>query len=232
MGAIARPEPGFDIGKCRCEAEKIRLLRQIPDNGPWLSENGTAVRFDLSGGNLSRVDLPDPLRPTRATRSPEETDSSTPERKKRRAAEGQRDVFELQEGRSHICRVGRCGCGFAAGQVFWLTGYRRKHPSSKTQHRLVPADMSVLPPKADINRLSLEVHKVPCVDGSGLARAFFTNAALVGAAICSAFVCGSHDAGHNVKRRPKGPPDWSLFHADSQANLSAGQTARAESTLS
>ena len=27
----------------------------------------------------------------------------------------------------------------------------------------------------------------PCVDGSGLARAFFTFAALVGAAMCSAF---------------------------------------------
>ena len=34
---------------------------------------------------------------------------------------------------------------------------------------------------------------VPCVDGSGLARAFFTQAALVGAAMCSAFRCGSHD---------------------------------------
>ena len=34
---------------------------------------------------------------------------------------------------------------------------------------------------------------VPCVDGSELARAFFTFAALVGAAMCSAFRCGSHD---------------------------------------
>jgi hypothetical protein len=36
---------------------------------------------------------------------------------------------------------------------------------------------------------------VPCVDGSELARAFFTFAALVGAAMCSA----SHD-GFSVKR--------------------------------
>jgi hypothetical protein len=35
-------------------------------------------------------------------------------------------------------------------------------------------------------------HNLPCVDGSELARAFFTFAALVGAAMCSAFRCGSH----------------------------------------
>ena len=33
----------------------------------------------------------------------------------------------------------------------------------------------------------------PCVDGSELARTFFTFAALVGAPVCSAFRCGSHD---------------------------------------
>ena len=32
---------------------------------------------------------------------------------------------------------------------------------------------------------------VPCVDGSELARVFFTFAALVGAAMCSAFECGT-----------------------------------------
>jgi hypothetical protein len=31
----------------------------------------------------------------------------------------------------------------------------------------------------------------PCVDGSGLARTFFTPTALVGAAMCSAFECGT-----------------------------------------
>jgi hypothetical protein len=35
--------------------------------------------------------------------------------------------------------------------------------------------------------------EVPCVDGSELARAFFTCAALVGAAMCSAFERGSYD---------------------------------------
>ena len=33
--------------------------------------------------------------------------------------------------------------------------------------------------------------EVPCVDGSELASAFFTFAALVGAAMCSAFKCGT-----------------------------------------
>ena len=36
-------------------------------------------------------------------------------------------------------------------------------------------------------RQSSHVRFVPCVDGSELARAFFTFAALVGAAMCSAF---------------------------------------------
>ena len=34
---------------------------------------------------------------------------------------------------------------------------------------------------------------LPCVDGSELARVFFTYAALVGAAMCSACLRGSHD---------------------------------------
>ena len=46
--------------------------------------------------------------------------------------------------------------------------------------------MSALPPKADIGSTCQDVRFVPCVDGSELARTFFTNAALVGAAMCSA----------------------------------------------
>ena len=45
--------------------------------------------------------------------------------------------------------------------------------------------MSALPPKADMCSAS-HVRYVPCVDGSELARAFFTLAGLVGAAMCSA----------------------------------------------
>jgi hypothetical protein len=35
----------------------------------------------------------------------------------------------------------------------------------------------------------------PCVDGSRLSRGYRTGAASVGAAMCSAFSCGSHDRG-------------------------------------
>jgi hypothetical protein len=55
--------------------------------------------------------------------------------------------------------------------------------------------MSALSPKADTGAAKTNVRYVPCVDGSELARAFFTFAALVGAAMCSA----SHD-GFCVKR--------------------------------
>jgi hypothetical protein len=53
--------------------------------------------------------------------------------------------------------------------------------------------MSALKRITDSGRTSREVRKVPCVDGSELARTFFTFAALVGAAMCSACRCGSHD---------------------------------------
>jgi hypothetical protein len=46
--------------------------------------------------------------------------------------------------------------------------------------------MSALTPKADIRSAKTDVRFVPCVDGSELARTFFTFAALVGAAMCSA----------------------------------------------
>jgi hypothetical protein len=46
--------------------------------------------------------------------------------------------------------------------------------------------MSALPPKADMCSALAHVRFVPCVDGAELARAFFTFAALVGAAMCSA----------------------------------------------
>ena len=46
-------------------------------------------------------------------------------------------------------------------------------------------------PKATELLLAAKCREGPCVDGSGLARAFFTYAALVGAAMCSAFECGT-----------------------------------------
>ena len=46
--------------------------------------------------------------------------------------------------------------------------------------------MSALHPIADMCGATRDVRFVPCVDGSELARAFFTLAGLVGAAMCSA----------------------------------------------
>jgi hypothetical protein len=45
--------------------------------------------------------------------------------------------------------------------------------------------------EADIDKRAPHVRFVPCVDGSELARIFFTYAALVGAAMCSAFKRGT-----------------------------------------
>jgi len=44
-----------------------------------------------------------------------------------------------------------------------------------------------------MNPAALDVRFVPCVDGSELARDIFTFAELVGAAMCSACLCGSYD---------------------------------------
>ena len=51
---------------------------------------------------------------------------------------------------------------------------------------LTPADHFRSTQLTDIIRPAQLVRLVPCVDGSGLARIFFTFAALVGAAMCSA----------------------------------------------
>jgi hypothetical protein len=45
--------------------------------------------------------------------------------------------------------------------------------------------------KVDVCAAKADVCFGPCVDGSELARTFFTFAALVGAAMCSAFECGT-----------------------------------------
>ena len=60
--------------------------------------------------------------------------------------------------------------------------------------------LSALPPIATKPRTSSEVAEGPCVDGSELARAFFTSAVLVGAAMCSASISAVHvTAGHNAQ---------------------------------
>ena len=60
--------------------------------------------------------------------------------------------------------------------------------------------MSALPRKRTSSRQSRDVRLVPCVDGSELARTFLTSQAWVGAAMCSACLCGHMTAGHNALR--------------------------------
>ena len=101
MGIIARPKAGFDIGKRRCKAGKIRLLRQISDNGAWLRENRAAIRFDLSGGDFeqgrfARSVASNKCHPLAGR------DGQLDAGQKRRAAEGQRDVLELKKGWCHV----------------------------------------------------------------------------------------------------------------------------------
>ena len=57
-------------------AGEIRLLRQIADGRAGLDEAAAAVGSIMPAAIFSSVDLPEPLRPTRHTRSPAETDRS------------------------------------------------------------------------------------------------------------------------------------------------------------
>ena len=60
--------------------------------------------------------------------------------------------------------------------------------------RYIASSAANLPSKKPVN-------KGPCVDGSELARTFFTSAVLVGAAMCSASISAVHvTAGHNALR--------------------------------
>ena len=61
--------------------------------------------------------------------------------------------------------------------------------------------MSASPPIATASRQNVIPRFGPCVDGSELARTFFTSAVLVGAAMCSASISAVHvTAGHNALR--------------------------------
>ena len=76
---VGRSEPGLDIGADGRETVHIRHLRQIAHGGG--RDGGKPCRPAARSGrrrSSSSVDLPEPLRPTRAMRSPDETESSAP----------------------------------------------------------------------------------------------------------------------------------------------------------
>jgi hypothetical protein len=68
-----------------------------------------------------------------------------------------------------------------------VVGHSRPGPAGRRSSHVRYA------PKATFGHQNAIGRDGPCVDGSELARTFFTSAALVGAAMCSAFACGSHD---------------------------------------
>jgi len=78
MRIVAGAEAGFDISEDARRAAEIRLLRQIAHGRARLDERVPRSGSTSPAVILSRVDLPEPLRPTRHTRSPAETDNSTP----------------------------------------------------------------------------------------------------------------------------------------------------------
>jgi hypothetical protein len=82
--------------------------------------------------------------------------------------------------------------GFTTGEMGFRVSLHSSNPEpliSALGHQL-PRDLfrvaSALPPITDTKVDGRRVRFGPCVDGSELARTFFTNAALVGAAMCSA----------------------------------------------
>src|SRR5262245_31719525 len=85
--------------------------------------------------------------------------------------------------------------------------------------------LSALPPKADIDRHDWHVRLVPCVDGSELARLFFTFAGW-SVQPCVRPICAVHmTAGHNALRG-SGPGQKPAFemHWHKWVVLIAGST--------
>ena len=100
-----------------------------------------------------------------------------------------RKTVRLRPPTSHRAKIGINN--LAPSALTWINGPHRRPMSALGQKRTScdVRSMSALPPKADIAKHCSDVRYGPCVDGSELARTFLTNAALVGAAMCSA----SHD---------------------------------------
>ena len=114
---VARAEAGLDIGQRRL----VRRRNPAPaaDSGWWRPAARSGCRCRARRGrrrSSSSVDLPEPLRPIRQTRSARRH-RQFDARQQRRAAEGQRDVFQLDQRRRHrfIFNSGSAQAGPPAG---------------------------------------------------------------------------------------------------------------------
>ncbi len=109
VGIVARPQASLDIGQRRRKAGKVRLLRQVAHQRAGLNEDRAVIRLDRTRGDLQQ-------RRFAGTVASDQRDALAGRHRqlrpgqKRRAAEGQCDVFELKERRSHYalwCRQRR-----------------------------------------------------------------------------------------------------------------------------
>ena len=108
---VARPEASLDIGAHRGEGGKVRLLRQVAQGRARLHEAGAGIRLDGAGGDLQQRRLAGTVAPDKAQ------PFSGGDRERRvfnegTAAEGQADILEEKQRRSHWT-----GC--SDGQVRW-----------------------------------------------------------------------------------------------------------------
>ena len=108
MRVVGRPQAGLDIGERRGEAREVRLLRQIAHRRAGLHEHRAAVGLDQPGRDLQQ------RRFARAVAADQGhalagRDRQLRARQQRRAAEGQRDVFELKERSATPCHVAGSG---------------------------------------------------------------------------------------------------------------------------
>jgi len=95
-----RVQPGFDIVAGGGKAAEVRLLRQIADGGAGARRTLTAVGFHQPCSDFQK------RRFARAVASDQRDaltgrDGQFRAGEKRRAAKGERDVFELKKWRSH-----------------------------------------------------------------------------------------------------------------------------------
>ncbi len=101
IGIVGRPQAGLGIGKGRRKSGKVRLLRQVAHQRARLDKHRAAIGLDQPGGN------PQQSRFAGAVAADQRHALAGRDRQfgpgeQRRAAEGQRDVFELQKRRSHV----------------------------------------------------------------------------------------------------------------------------------
>ncbi len=100
IGIVAGAEPAFHISQRRRHAGEVRLLGKVTDGRAGLHEARAAIGIDQAGGDLEQRRLAGAVAADKAD-AVARRDGQLRAIKQRRSAEGQSDVFELDEGRGH-----------------------------------------------------------------------------------------------------------------------------------